>query len=87
MELVKFVRFMSELLQESIIVPPGTSAKITIISPRPSSLSEARQIMLSILQVYGFSLQKMGDGYSVMRQGGVSPSSREIGRASCRERV
>ena len=39
MELVKFVRFMSELLQESIIVPPGTSAKITIISPRPSSLS------------------------------------------------
>ena len=75
MELVKFVRFMSELLQESIIVPPGTSAKITIISPRPSSLSEARQIMLSILQVYGFSLQKMGDGYSVMRQGGVSPST------------
>ena len=75
MELVKFVRFMSELLQESIIVPPGTSAKISIISPRPSSLSEARQIMLSILQVYGFSLQKMGDGYSVMRQGGVSPST------------
>ena len=75
MELVKFVRFMSELLQENIIVPPNITAKITIISPRPSSLSEARQIMLSILQVYGFSLQKMGDGYSVMRQGGVSPST------------
>lgn len=79
MELVKFVRFMSELLQENIIVPPNVAAKITIISPRPSSLGEARQIMLSTLQMYGFSLQRMGDGYSVVRQGGVSPST-DVGR-------
>ncbi len=78
MELVKFVRFMSELLQENIIVPPNISAKITIISPRPSSLSEARQIMLSTLQMYGFSLQDMG-AYSIVRQGGVSPST-DVGR-------
>ena len=38
MELVKFVRFMSELLRENIIVPPNINAKITIISPRPSCL-------------------------------------------------
>ena len=74
MDLVKFVRFMSELLQENIIVPPNISAKITIISPRPSSLSEARQIMLSTLQMYGFSLQDMG-AYSIVKQGGVSPSA------------
>ncbi|MBR1673036.1 MAG: type II secretion system secretin GspD [Fretibacterium sp.] len=74
MDLVKFVRFMSELLQENIIVPPNITAKITIISPRPSSLSEARQIMLSTLQMYGFSLQDMGS-YSIVRQGGVSPSA------------
>lgn len=73
LDLVKFVRFMSELLQENIIVPPSLSAKITIISPRPSSLPESRQIMLSILQVYGFSLQDMGS-YSIVRQGGISPS-------------
>ena len=78
MDLVKFVRFMSELLQENIIVPPNISAKITIISPRPSSLSEARQIMLSTLQMYGFSLQDMGS-YSIVRQGGVSPSA-TVGR-------
>ena len=78
MELVKFVRFMSELLQENIIVPPNIAAKITIISPRPSSLSEARQIMLSTLQMYGFSLQNMGS-YSIVRQGGVSPST-DVGR-------
>ena len=78
MELVKFVRFMSELLQENIIVPPNIAAKITIISPRPSSLGEARQIMLSTLQMYGFSLQNMGS-YSIVRQGGVSPST-DVGR-------
>ena len=78
MDLVKFVRFMSELLQENIIVPPNISAKITIISPRPSSLSEARQIMLSTLQMYGFSLQDMGS-YSIVKQGGVSPSA-TVGR-------
>ena len=73
MDLVKFVRFMSELLRENIIVPPNINAKITIISPRPSSLTEARQIMLSTLQMYGFSLQDMGS-YSIVRQGGSSPS-------------
>ncbi len=72
-ELVKFVRFMSELLQENIIVPPTVAGKISIISPKPSSIKEARQIMLSILQTNGFSLQDMG-GYSKLVQGGVSPS-------------
>jgi general secretion pathway protein D len=73
-ELVRFVRFMSELLQENIIVPPNIAGKITVISPRPSSLREARQIMLSILQTNGFSLQNMGD-YSKLVQGGVSLST------------
>ena len=73
MDLVRFVRFMSELLQENIIVPPNVTAKITIISPRPSSLSEARHIMISTLQMYGFALQDMG-GYSIVQQGNVSPS-------------
>ena len=72
-DLVKFIRFMSELLQENIIVPPNLTAQVTVISPRPSTLTEARQVMLSILQVYGFSLQDMGS-YSIVRQGGVSPS-------------
>ena len=57
MELVKFVRFMSELLRENIIVPPNINAKITIISPRPSSITESRQIMLSTLQMYGLCVK------------------------------
>ncbi|MBQ7068296.1 MAG: type II secretion system secretin GspD [Synergistaceae bacterium] len=73
MDLVRFVRFMSEILDENIIVPPNVNSKITIISPHPVTIREARQIMLSTLQMYNFSLQNMGS-YSIVRQGGVSPS-------------
>ena len=73
MDLGKFVGFMAELLQETIVMPANVMAKINIVSPRPSSLSEARQIMISIPQTYGFSFQDMG-GYSILRQGGISPS-------------
>jgi len=70
-DLVKFVRFMSELLQKNIVVPPNVTAKVTVISPKPSSIQEARQIMLSVLQAYGWSLQDMGS-YFRLAQGGVS---------------
>mgnify|MGYP002623226100 CR=1 FL=1 len=73
MDLVRFMRFMSEVLQENIIVPPNINSKITIISPHPVNLREAREIMLSTLQMYNFSLQNMGS-YSIVRQGGNSPS-------------
>ncbi|MBQ6435114.1 MAG: type II secretion system protein GspD, partial [Synergistaceae bacterium] len=61
------------ILDENIIVPPNVNSKITIISPHPVTIREARQIMLSTLQMYNFSLQNMGS-YSIVRQGGVSPS-------------
>lgn len=73
MDLVRFMRFMSEVLQENIIVPPNINSKITIISPHPVTVRESREIMLSTLQMYNFSLQNMGS-YSIVRQGGVSPS-------------
>jgi general secretion pathway protein D len=70
-DLVKFIRFMSELLQENIIVPPNAAGKVTIISPKPSNLHDAKQIFLSILQTSGFSIQDMGS-YSKLVQGGPS---------------
>lgn len=73
MDLVRFMRFMSEVLQENFIVPPNITSKITIISPHPVTIRESREIMLSTLQMYNFSLQNMGS-YSVVRQGGNSPS-------------
>ena len=73
MDLVRFMRFMSEVLQENFIVPPNINSKITIISPHPVTIRESREIMLSTLQMYNFSLQNMGS-YSIVRQGGNSPS-------------
>ena len=73
MDLVRFMRFMSEVLQENFIVPPNINSKITIISPHPVTVRESRQVMLSTLQMYNFSLQNMGS-YSIVRQGGNSPS-------------
>ncbi|MCL2767381.1 MAG: type II secretion system secretin GspD [Synergistaceae bacterium] len=59
-DIAKFIRFMSELLQENIIVPPGLTAKISLVSPKPIPLTEARQIMLSMLSMNNLSLQEMG---------------------------
>ena len=69
-----FLRLMSEILTENILVPPNINSKITIISPHPVTIRESREIMLSTLQMYNFSLQNMGS-YSIVRQGGNSPSS------------
>ncbi|MDR2522454.1 MAG: type II secretion system secretin GspD [Synergistaceae bacterium] len=70
-DLAQFVRFMAELLQRNIIVPPAITGKISVISPKSSNLHEARQIFLSILQSQGWSLQDMG-GYDKLVQGGLS---------------
>lgn len=59
-DITKFIRFMSELLQENIIVPPNLTAKISFTSPKPIPLSEARQVMLTILAGNNLSLQEMG---------------------------
>jgi len=61
MDIVKFIRFMSELLQENIIVPPSVKGDISVLSPQPVKLDQARQIMLSVLEMNGLSVQKMGD--------------------------
>lgn len=73
MDLVRFISYMAELLEENIIVPPGINTKITIVSPHSVTISQAREIMLSMLQMYNFSLQNMGS-YSIVRQGGNSPA-------------
>lgn len=73
MDLVRFMRFMSEILQENFLVPPNINSRITIISPHPVTIRDSREIMLSTLQMYNLSLQNMGS-YSVVRQGGISPS-------------
>jgi general secretion pathway protein D len=73
-DIVSFIRFMSELLDENIIVPPSIKGEISVLSPHSVSLDEARQIMLSVLEMNGLTLQEMGDYSKIvsLKQGASS---------------
>lgn len=63
LDMAKFIRFMSELLGENILVNPGVSGKVSVVSPKAVTLKEARQVMLSVLEMNNLSIQDM-EGYS-----------------------
>ncbi len=63
LEIIKYVRFMSELLEENILVDPSVKGEVTIISPRAVTIDQARDIMISVLEMQGLSLQTYS-GYS-----------------------
>ena len=60
-DMVKFVRFMAELLQENIVLAPNIKGAISVISPKPVPMREARQVLLSVLEMNGYTLQPVGD--------------------------
>lgn len=72
LEMAQFIHFMSELLGENIIVDPGVKGTVSIVSPKMISISEARQVMISVLEMNGLSLQGMGSYSKVtpINQGG-----------------
>lgn len=61
-DMVKFIRFMAELLNENIALTPGAGGSISVISPKPFPLKEARQIFISVLEMNGYTLQQ-GAGF------------------------
>lgn len=63
LDMAKFIRFMSELLGENILVNPGVTGKVSVVSPKPISIREARQVMLSVLEMNNLTIQDM-DGYA-----------------------
>lgn len=71
LDVVKFIRFMSELLQRNIIISPQVTGTVTVMSPKAVSLEEARKIMITTLTMNGLSLEDMGDYYKVVK-GGVT---------------
>lgn len=74
LEIIQFIRFMSELLGENIVVNPGVKGTVSVVSPKPVSISEARQVMLSVLEMNGLSLQGMG-GFSKVSPANTGPST------------
>ncbi len=50
-DMVKFIRFMAaELLNENLVLTPGVKGSISVISPKPFPLKEARQVFISVLR-------------------------------------
>ena len=73
LEIAKFIRFMSELLGENLVVDPGLKGTVSVVSPRAISFKEARQVMLSILEMNSLTLQNMG-GYSKVLPASAGPT-------------
>lgn len=85
-DIAKFLRFMSELLGENILVDPGISGTVSVVSPKAVTLHEAREVMLSVLEMNNLTIEQM-DGYSkvtpasggVVTRGSVVKSDRSVG--------
>lgn len=75
LEIAQFIRFMSELLGESIVVDPTVKGTVTIVSPRAISFKEARQAMLSVFEMNGLSFQEMS-GYAKVVPAVKGPSTK-----------
>ncbi|MCF7936100.1 MAG: type II secretion system secretin GspD [Synergistales bacterium] len=75
LDIIKFIRFMSELTRENIVVDPSVKGEVTLISQRPLTIKQAKQVMLSVLEMNGLSLQRMGGGYSKVVPAKYGPST------------
>jgi general secretion pathway protein D len=85
LDIIQFIRFMSELLGENIIVSPGVGGSVSVVSPKSISVSEARLVMLSALEMNGLSLQNMGSYSKVVPENAGPSTNGEVvssGRAS-----
>jgi general secretion pathway protein D len=73
LEVSKFLRFMSELLNENIVVDSAVGGTVSVVSPKSISMREAREVMLSVLEMNNLSIQNMG-GYSKVFPASAGPT-------------
>ena len=73
LEVSKFLRFMSELLKENIVVDSAVGGTVSVVSPKAISMREAREVMLSVLEMNNLSIQNMG-GYSKVFPASAGPT-------------
>ena len=73
LEVSKFIHFMSEVLGENIVVDPSVSGKVSVVSPKAVPVKEARQVMLSVLEMNNLAIQDMG-GYTKVVPLSAGPS-------------
>lgn len=73
LEIAKFIRFMSELLGENILVDPSVKGTVSVVSPKPISIRESREVMLSVLEMNNLAIESMGS-YSKIHPLSKGPS-------------
>lgn len=56
-----FIKFISELTGKNFVIDKGVRGKVTIISPRKISVSEAYKVFESVLEVHGYAAIPAGD--------------------------
>ena len=60
-DMLLFIKFISEVTGKNFIVDRKVQGKVTIISPTKISVDEAYQVFLSVLEVHGFTTIDSGD--------------------------
>jgi general secretion pathway protein D len=56
-----FIKFISELTGKNFVIEKGVTGKVTIISPKKISVSEAYKVFESVLEVHGFTVVPAGE--------------------------
>lgn len=69
MPMDKFIFFMSEVLDVNVVMPSVTNRKVTVVMPNPVTLREAREIMISALNVQNFKVKDKGTHLIVYNSG------------------
>ena len=60
-DIVVFIKFISELTGTNFVVDQRVKGKVTIISPSKISLAEAYKVFESVLEVHGYTTVKAGE--------------------------
>ena len=59
-DLVVFIKFMSDLTKKNFIIDDKVKGKVTIISPGKITVAEAYRVFLSVLEVHGYATVPAG---------------------------
>ncbi|MGD8833625.1 MAG: type II secretion system secretin GspD [Desulfobacteraceae bacterium] len=59
-DLVVFIKFMSDLTKKNFIIDDKVRGKVTIISPGKITVKEAYRVFLSVLEVHGYAAVEAG---------------------------
>lgn len=67
-EIMAVLEFYSKLLGKAFLPSDEINGKVTVISPKPLSVSEAKAMLFSVLDMKGFAVVEQADVYKVLKK-------------------